>query len=58
MQIKDIRLSVIVNTTCTHKENATLAKTVVLTGVHSGPHQTFYTGVKFLVLAQYSVVLF
>ena len=34
------------------------AKTVVLTGVHRGPHQAFYTGVKFLVLAQHPVVLF
>ena len=34
------------------------AKTVVLTGVHRGPHQAFYTGVKILVLAQHQVVLF
>ena len=34
------------------------AKTVVLTGVHRGPHQAFYTGVKFLVSAQHPVVLF
>ena len=34
------------------------AKTVVLTGVHRGPHQAFYTGVKYLVLAQHPVVLF
>ena len=34
------------------------AKTVVLTGVHRGPDQAFYTGVKFLVLAQHPVVLF
>ena len=34
------------------------AKTVVLTGhLHRGPHQAFYTGVKFLVLAQHPVVL-
>ena len=33
------------------------AKTVVLMGVHRGPHQAFYTGVKFLVLAQHPVVL-
>ena len=33
-------------------------KFVVLTGVHRGPHQAFYTGVKFLVLAQHPVVLF
>ena len=29
------------------------AKTVVLTGVHRAPHQAFYTGVKFVVLAQH-----
>ena len=34
------------------------AKTVVLTGVHRGPHQAFYTGVKFLVLAQHPVCYF
>ena len=34
------------------------AKTVVLTGVHSGSHQAFYTGVTFLVLSQHPVVLF
>ena len=34
------------------------AKTVVLTGIHRGPHQAFCTSVKFLVLAQHPVVLF
>ena len=38
--------------------NQTQQKTVVLTGVHRGPHQAFYTGVKFVVLAQHPVVLF
>ena len=33
-------------------------KTVVLTGVHRGPHHAFYTGVKFVVLVQHPVVLF
>ena len=33
-------------------------KTLVLTGVHRGTHQAFYTGVKFMVLAQHPVVLF
>ena len=31
---------------------------MVLTGVHRGPHQAFYTCVKLLVLAQHPVVLF
>ena len=35
-----------------------IAKNVVLTGVHRGPRQAFYTGVKFVVLAQHPVVLF
>ena len=34
------------------------ANTMVLTDVHRGPHQAFYTGVKFVVLAQHPVVLF
>ena len=40
------------------KTVGTLQKTVVLTGVHRGPHQAFYTSVKLLVLAQHPVVLF
>ena len=32
------------------------ANTVVLTGVHRGPHQAFYTGDKFMVLAQHPVL--
>ena len=49
--LKHLDSSGVISKTCT-------AKTVVLTGVHRGPHQAFYTGVKFVVLAQHPVVLF
>ena len=45
-------------TGCTWQPSSYTAKTVVLTGVRRGPHQAFYTGVKFAVLVQHPVVLF